>query len=155
MRFAEHLCRVTLYGALWMIWLKCCFTGIYPEQRERLLQRAQAAVMEDLQRKDNAGRMVGIYDRQRKAERWQKKSVGCYVNKRENRRQQKWEIRKLNKMKGKQQQTQHRRLDDNSGKDRAQESGRTCGGIWRASKTLWDEVTNVKRVCAQCLSVVA
>lgn len=46
--------------------MDCCFTGIYPELRERLLQRAQAVVMEDLQREDNAGRMVGIYDRERK-----------------------------------------------------------------------------------------
>lgn len=57
---------------------------------------------------------------ERKAERWQKKSVGCRVNKREMGREQKGGISKLN-TEGGVTATQRRGVDDDS--ERAQRRG--------------------------------
>lgn len=46
------------------------FLGISPDSE-------RSCGDEDRQTKDNDGRMVGIYDKERKAEWWQKKRVGC------------------------------------------------------------------------------
>ncbi len=55
-----------MYRAWWMIRLLAASLGFTLNSERGSFKRAQAAVMEDMRRGDNAVRMVGIYDSKRK-----------------------------------------------------------------------------------------
>lgn len=69
-------------------------------------------------------------------------------------------ISKLNKMKGKQQQTQHGEewmiiARERAGKWLLNTDIEEWEEYEEPAKHFWDEVTNVRSMCAQCLSVLA